>query len=46
MIGSLIELRQPRESEADLLNGNKVGEIVVMPEGHVTEGPKWVLRPL
>ena len=32
--------------EADLLNGNKVGEIVVTPEGQVTEGPKWIVRPL
>jgi hypothetical protein len=32
--------------EADLLNGNKVGEIVVMPEGQVTDGPKLIVRPL
>ena len=32
--------------EADLLNGNKVGEIVVTPEGQVTEGPKWIVRRL
>ena len=32
--------------KADLLNGNKVDEIVVTLEGQVTEGPKWILRPL
>jgi hypothetical protein len=32
--------------EADLLNGNKVGEIVVTPEGQVTEAPKWIVSPL
>gem|GEM_PF-5725986 len=32
--------------EAGTLNGNMVGEIAVTPEGQVTEGPKWIIRPL
>jgi hypothetical protein len=32
--------------EADLLNGNKVGEIVVTPEGQPTEEPRSIVRPL
>jgi hypothetical protein len=45
--GRVIKLDTPKYLyEADLLNGNKVGEIVVTPEGQVTEGPKWIVRPL
>jgi hypothetical protein len=45
--GRVIKLDTPKYLyEADLLNANKVGEIVVTPEGQVTEGPKWIVRPL
>ena len=45
--GRVIKLDTPKYLyEADLLNGNKVGEIVVTPEGQVTEGPKRIGRPL
>jgi hypothetical protein len=40
--GKVIKLDTPKYVyEADLTKGNQVGEIVVTPEGHVTEGPKW-----
>ena len=45
--GRVIKLDTPKYLyEADLLNGNKVGEIVITPEGQVTEGPEWIVRPL
>jgi hypothetical protein len=40
--GRIIKLDTPKYLyEADLVKGNKVGEVVVTPEGQVTEGPKW-----
>jgi len=45
--GRVIKLDTPKYLyEADLLNGNKVGETVITPEGQVTEEPKWIVRPL
>ena len=45
--GRVIKLDTPKYLyEPDVLNGNKFGEIVVTPEGQVTEGPKWIVRPL
>ena len=45
--GKVIKLDTPKYLyEAALLNGNKVGEIMVTPEGQVTEGRKWIVRPL
>ncbi|HSE30266.1 MAG TPA: hypothetical protein VLA93_01690 [Pyrinomonadaceae bacterium] len=45
--GKVIKLDTAKNRyEADLLNGNKVGEIVVTPEGQFTEGPKWIVEPL
>lgn len=45
--GRVIKLDTPKYLyEAVLLNGNKVGIIVVTPEGQVSEGPKWIVRPL
>ena len=40
--GKVIKLDSPKYAfEADLQKGNKVGEVVVTPEGQITEGPKW-----
>jgi hypothetical protein len=40
--GKVIKLDSPKYAyEADLVKGNQVGEVVVTPEGQVTEGPKW-----
>ena len=40
--GKVIKLDSPKYVyEADLAKGNRVGEVVVTPEGQVTEGPKW-----
>jgi hypothetical protein len=45
--GRVINLDTPEYLyEANLLNANKVGEILVTLEGQVTEGPKWIVRPL
>jgi hypothetical protein len=45
--GRVIKLDTPKYLyEADLLNGNKVAEIMVTPEGQATEGPRWIVRPL
>ena len=43
--GKIISLDSPKYAyEADLAKGNKVGEVVVTPEGQITEGPKWRRR--
>jgi predicted lipoprotein with Yx(FWY)xxD motif len=40
--GKVTKLDSPKYAyEADLVKGNKVGEVVVTPDGQVTEGPKW-----
>lgn len=40
--GKVTKLDAPKFAyEADLVLGNKVGEVVVTPEGQITEGPKW-----
>ena len=40
--GKVIKLDSPKYAfEADLVKGNNLGEVVVTPEGQVTEGPKW-----
>ena len=40
--GQVMKIDAPRYVyEADLTRGNKVGEVVVTPEGQITEGPKW-----
>jgi hypothetical protein len=40
--GKITRLDSPKYAyEADLAKGNKVGEVVVTPEGQISEGPKW-----
>ena len=40
--GKIIKLDAPKYAyEADLAKGKQVGEVVVTPEGQITEGPKW-----
>ena len=40
--GKVVKLDTPKiRYEADLVSGNKTTELVVTPEGQVTEGPKW-----
>lgn len=40
--GKITKLDSPKYAyEADLTKGSKVGEVVVTPEGQITEGPKW-----
>ena len=40
--GKVTKLDSPKYAyEADLIKGNQVGEVVVTPEGQITEGPKW-----
>jgi hypothetical protein len=40
--GKVMKLDSPKYAyEADLIKGKQVGEVVVTPEGQVTEGPKW-----
>jgi hypothetical protein len=40
--GKVIKLDAPKYAyEADLQKGTQVGEVVVSPEGQITEGPKW-----
>ena len=40
--GKVTKLDSPKYAyEADLVKGEKVAEVVVTPDGHVTEGPKW-----
>ena len=40
--GKVIKLDSPKYAyEADLEKGKQVGEVVVTPEGQITEGPKW-----
>jgi hypothetical protein len=39
---SVVKLDTPKiRYEADLVTGNKTSEVVVTPEGQVTEAPKW-----
>ncbi len=43
--GTVIKLDAPKyDFEADLVKGKRTGEIVVTPEGRVTDGPKWRRR--